>query len=176
MATDNGHGWVTPNKNGTKARCGGLMLCGSCKAYAEELKSTKNLSDAGCVCSAMSAQSLIEFLTNGDLSQLNMMIDGFVNLQNNSFIPNCGISAQKAQWLSQMAYNALQKERRFENSQKAQMEDQEDQEDHTDDELIEDHPACCKYCHEFACKCVASDPRDNKSIQRAIADFHDKRK
>lgn len=27
-----GHGWVTPNANGVKARCGGPALCSTCQA------------------------------------------------------------------------------------------------------------------------------------------------
>lgn len=29
-----GHGWVTPNANGTKARCGGPGLCPKCSVEA----------------------------------------------------------------------------------------------------------------------------------------------
>ena len=31
------HGWVTPNTDGTKARCGGPALCRTCQAEAEAL-------------------------------------------------------------------------------------------------------------------------------------------
>jgi hypothetical protein len=31
-----GHGWVTPNPNGAKARCGGPALCSEC--YREAMR------------------------------------------------------------------------------------------------------------------------------------------